>query len=513
VPEANVYARDAIELFAQEEENESITLDPEERKAIRNRLIQADKMEKELRETREKLRRAQEELKRLKASAPFLAASDLTAEAGGVPSSRVFYRRPVRPREPNEAGGQPGHTGVSRERLVPNTPPLRLSLDKCTTCGAELGEPADWRHRTITDLPPPEPVIFEVDIPRYHCPGCHTRVEPPDPFPPNRPFGFVLMARVVHLRMFGLSVAKVVDCMREAHGVHLSTASVLSIERWTAEALGPLYEGLKAQVCEVPVVHGDETSFRIGGENGWMWVFVHLTAVVYRIAPSRGQDVVLEMLGGFEGTLVRDGWKPYDAIEGAKHQLDLLHVNRWLERAEVLHRVEPRPLLTEMPAKMMSAGRPPEEFIEFADGVRQILRDAVGWSQRHPLAAGRLRLRVKEQAEAMTLQHLNRERRDEDAIRIANELRDRVGMLFTFLVEPGVPWHNNSAESQVRQGVLFRKVSGGRRSWGGAWVLERLLTVYRTCKKRELDFLNVVKDALRGNGYPLFGTPSVGPQS
>ncbi|MDG6970425.1 MAG: IS66 family transposase [Nitrososphaerota archaeon] len=424
-----------------------------------------------------------------------------------------MLQAPVPPREPNPTGGQPGHPGRSRERPVPNAPPLRLSMDRCTSCGTELGDPADWRRRTITDLPPPEPLIFEVEIPRYNCPGCHARVEAADPFPPNRPFGFVLMARVVHLRMLGLSVAKVVDYVREAHGVRLSTASVLNMERWTAETLGPLYEGLKNQVRQAPVVNGDKTSFRIGGQNGWRWVFTHLTAVVYRIAPSRAQDVVREMLEGFQGTLVRDGWKPYDAIKSAKHQLDLLHVSRWLERAEVLHRVEPRPLLREVPAKLVGPGRPPEEFIEFADGVRQILQDAVGWSERHPMAPRGLRLRLKRRSEAMMLQHLNLERRDDDAIRISNELRNRGGMLFTFMTEPGVPWHNNSAESQIRQGVLFRKVSGGRRTWRGAWVLERLLTVYRTCKKRGLDFLSVMNDALRGNGYPLFGSSSSQPQT
>jgi transposase len=86
-------------------------------------------------------------------------------------------------------------------------------------------------------------------------------------------------------------------------------------------------------------------------------------------------------------------------------------------------------------------------------------------------------------------------------------------MLFTFVVEPGVPWHNNEAETQIRQGVLFRKISGGRRSWRGAWVLERLLSVYRTCRKRGLEFLQVVRDALHGRGYPAFGAPLGTPES
>ncbi len=499
-----MYAQDAAELFPSDDDNESITLDPEERKAVRKRLEKANELEKENRELREKNRRLQEELRRIKASAPFLAASDLTAEAGGVPSSRVFYRRPSRPREPQPTGGQGGHEGRSRERPVPNSPPLRLRLERCGDCGSPLGEPFEVRRRTITDLPPPQPLIFEVEIPRYTCPGCHRRVEPPSPYPRNRPFGFALMARVVHLRMLGLSVPKIVDCLREGHGVVVSPAVVLKIERHAAEALGPLYEGLKEQVRTVPVVHGDETSFRIGGQNGWMWVFSHLKAVVYRIAPSRGQDVVREMLEGYEGTIVRDAWDPYDCLTTAKHQLDLLHVNRWLERAEWTHRVEPRPLLREVEPKLMSAGRPHEEFLRFADGVRRILRGVIHWSEANPEAPPRLRRRVERSARRVLTRLLNEPWRDADAIRIAKELRHRRGQLFTFVTEPGVPWHNNEAETQVRQGVLFRKISGGRRSWMGAWVLERLLTVYRTCRKRGIKFLDVVVGALQGKGYPGF---------
>ena len=77
-----MYAQDAAELFPSGDDEESITLNPEERKAVRKRLEKANELEKENRELREKLRRAQDELRRIKTSAPFLAATDLTAEAG-----------------------------------------------------------------------------------------------------------------------------------------------------------------------------------------------------------------------------------------------------------------------------------------------------------------------------------------------------------------------------------------------------------------------------------------------
>ncbi len=242
-------------------------------------------------------------------------------------------------------------------------------------------------------------------------------------------------------------------------------------------------------------------------------MFSHLKAVVYRIAPSRGQDVVREMLEGYEGTLVRDAWDPYDCLTTAKHQLDLLHVNRWLERAEWIHRVEPRPLLKPVEAKLMSAGHPPDEFLRFANGVRRILRGVIHWSEGHPDASPRLRRRVEGSARRSLTRLLNEPWKDSDAVRIAKELRHRRGQLFTFVIEPGVPWHNNEAETQVRQGVLFRKISGGRRSWMGAWVLERLLTVYRTCRKRGIKFLDVVGSALRGAGYPGFGATSGAPET
>lgn len=441
-----------------------------------------------------------------------LAASDRTAEAGNIPSSRIFYRRPVH-RDPLPTGGQPGHTGRARERPVPNAPPLKLTLDRCPDCGERLGEPFAVRRRTITELPRPQPVVFDVEIARYNCPSCHRRVEADSPYPPHQQYGFSLISRVVQLRLLGLSTSKIVDYLEGAHGVRLSTASVLKMERWSAEAVGPLYETLKAQIPQQPVIHADETKFRVGGENGWLWSFSTPDTVVYRIAPSRGQDVVEEVLHGARGTIVHDGWVPYDVIRTADHQLDLLHPNRWLEREEILHRMEPRPLLQGVPPKLTSAGPPPREFIEFADDARWHLRSAIEWSERHPHASQRERKRFYRSMRWLMADHLRREWHDPGAARIAQELWKRRDSLFTFLIQPGVAWHNNDAELQIRQGVLYRKVSGGRRSWSGAWSLERLMSIYRTCRKRSLQFVKMLTDALSGSGYPAFGAPSAPAQS
>ena len=62
----------------------------------------------------------------------------------------------------------------------------------------------------------------------------------------------------------------------------------------------------------------------------------------------------------------------------------------------------------------------------------------------------------------MTVDHLRKEWRDPGAARISAELWKRRKSLYTFLVVPGVAWHNNEAETQIRQGGVDPEDQRGR---------------------------------------------------
>jgi hypothetical protein len=62
-------------------------------------------------------------------------------------------------------------------------------------------------------------------------------------------------------------------------------------------------------------VYPDETSARMNGQRWWLWVFATAMATVYVQRPSRGADVIEEVLGkDFRGLMGHDGWAPYDKL-------------------------------------------------------------------------------------------------------------------------------------------------------------------------------------------------------
>ena len=77
--------------------------------------------------------------------------------------------------------------------------------------------------------------------------------------------------------------------------------------------------------------------------------------------------------------------------------------------------------------------------------------------------------------------------------------------LWTFVDVEGVEPTNNAGERAERQGVLWRKTSGGTDSPQGSRFVERVLTVVRTCHqqgKNVVDYLGACIQAWRHGRAP-----------
>ncbi len=523
--------RDSPLLLAPDPDEEPIPVSPRKLADLLRRAEDRDRLEHELREAREEIRRLREEktrarqkssslkaaLDRLRSSLSVLGTDAKTAAAVGVPSSKVFFRKSPSPSDKRRpTGGQPGHPGTTRPRPRPNAPPRVLSLEECPSCAHALGEPADSWSRPVTDLPAPDLEVFDLVIPRYKCPGCGARVHAPIPEAYRGEFGPRLKAFVAELRVLGVPFEKIGELLEMRYGLEVSVASLIAMEKGVADSLEPVYQELGEELRDAertPHAQGDETGMPVGGRTEWLWVGTSPTLTVYHIQEGRGGEEAAAMWAGYRGQLTHDGLDAYNSVEDAAHQMDLVHANRWLQKVEASHGIRPRGFLKEETPTYERAGRPPAEFLRFAAGVRARLRKEVRWTGRYPKASAASRVRRYRRAVRSMGRFLAREWRDADAVRIADELGQRLETLFTFVRDPGTSWNSNEAEREVRVAVVHRKISGGRRTKRGAWVLERLLTVWRTCAKREHRFWEVVSARLGTLPQPGPGPPSVGPAS
>lgn len=87
-------------------------------------------------------------------------------------------------------------------------------------------------------------------------------------------------------------------------------------------------EQLLKLLRESPVVHADETGWRINGKNVWAWCFSNPKLAVFLIEQRRNAKVVRRALGdSLPGVLVTDFYAAYHRICCLK-QRGLVHLLR-----------------------------------------------------------------------------------------------------------------------------------------------------------------------------------------
>jgi transposase len=233
----------------------------------------------------------------------------------------------------------------------------------------------------------------------------------------------------------------------------------------------------------------DETGWRIGGHPAWLHVWVGEQATCSAIDPQRGAAVLEQVLGSdWEGTLVHDGWTPYDRFTAAVHQ-------QWV--AHVLRRT--RELLAEA---TRGAVRFPRQVIAlFTEAVRLRNRFRAG-----DVPAAWLRI-ARDAFEERLLRLVAAERVVPAYETLAAHLWNHFESWFTFLSDPTVPATNYQAEQALRPAVVNRKVGGGNRTAAGAKAQGILMSVLQTCQQHTRAALDFVSDTLRAFGNTLLPRP------
>ena len=83
---------------------------------------------------------------------------------------------------------------------------------------------------------------------------------------------------------------------------------------------------------------------------------------------------------------------------------------------------------------------------------------------------------------------------------VLKEMRDHKADLLRVLQRPEVPLHNNAMESDIREYVKRRKISGGTRNDAGRRCRDTFASLKKTCRKLGIRFWDYLQDRVRGLG-------------
>ena len=108
----------------------------------------------------------------------------------------------------------------------------------------------------------------------------------------------------------GLPERKVPDVLRELCGVKVTQSAVSQASKRTTAAGTPMaaaYRQIKDAVQTAPVVHQDDTGWRINGTQAWLQVACTSQHMLFQIRTQHTHQQLKELLGStFQGTLVAD---------------------------------------------------------------------------------------------------------------------------------------------------------------------------------------------------------------
>jgi transposase len=442
-------------------------LGAKERKELLERLRRLEQIEEELRHSQSDARRLAREKAELEEK--FARYRQRHPETVGVKLGRPYFlrRTPVEPPTVLEHGhpgakvGHPPHLRPLPSRIDRH---VRLPLHACPRCGGHrLSRVQELRHRLVEEIPPPSTVVTDYRIERRYCRDCARLVEArvPDVLPRAR-LGLRLMHLVAQLKIqHRLPTEQIPPLLESVYGIHLSEGEVMAILARLAEVYGPTFERFQEAMRDAEAKYLDETSHSVNGDSAYLWVAATPSEAIYRVAPTRGHQNILALLGPTPaGTVVHDRFVAYQQaarMTGLPQQACWFHLIGDAEELAELHGAE-------------------------GEQIRDALRSAY-----------RKATRYRGQGTEETVLALERQleadlaRRPGSSIRchrfVRNLLRARP-WLFPFVRDPGIEGTNNRAERALRPSVVARKISGGSRSWNGAWTFATLTSIVQTLRLR-----------------------------
>ncbi len=398
-----------------------------------------------------------------------------------------FRRRKLRRRR-KRAGRPAGHVPANRPTPTPEQIDrvIPVPCTHCPDCNVPLCDPKIV-CQFQTDLPPITPIVTQFNIETGWCPCCRHTWQGRHPEQISSAIGAagntlgpVVLTMAAELKhRLGVPYRKICDFFSTYCDLKICPATLVRAEQRLAELARPTYELLIDALRRANVVHADETGWRVGRLNAWLWVFSSKDVTVYTIRTgpgARGHQVPLDILGpDFDGFLIVDGFKAYEVLEYCKGQCNGHLLRRCKEMTDTVPKKEK------------------DHLQALSSLLQQALCLAEQRQQLPDVAYDRRVQKLEDRLDDWLASNLRRRTISDELDRLDQHIRHHRAEWFVFLHHPEVPPTNNHAEQMLRPAVITRKVGGCNKTLRGALVHSILASVMVTCKRAGQKFLALAR--------------------
>lgn len=370
-------------------------------------------------------------------------------------------------------GAPKGHKGVNRHQRP--TKKIEIDAHTCPKChGSNLKDKKKYKRVVEDVLEPPEPETIEAEIHEKECKDCgHVFIPEHNTIPLKGKFGINIMVLAVFIRFILRGVLRKAGLFLEAgFALRITPASFNEILRRVSDASEREYDEIKKRIRFSKIVYVDETSFSVLGKNQWVWVFKTADDILLVIRPSRGSNVLEEILGKeYSGTVICDCWRAYNFLSNARLQRCWAHL---LRKSKVL--------------SDSVAGK------HFHERLKMLFDEIKMFNESNPSLDQRQEKYGKMTKELKRV--ISYYSRYDYLMPVVKYINFNLGNWFNCIKIEGVEPTNNFAEQAIRETVIVRKIIGAFRSETGKENYEKLASLISTWQLKGMDIKTELRQML-----------------
>jgi transposase len=402
------------------------------------------------------------------------------------PSSDIVKPPRGKGKRQRKLGGQAGHPRHERPALEPDQVDdvIDYPLHSCPDCGGPV-EPSDESPRVVQQV---EIIVKPITVTEHRgtacwCAHCQkTHYAPIDKA--VRRAGLVgprLTVLIAYLKsVCHCSFSTIRKFLRDVVGLRISRGQLAKLCHKVSDSLEFPYEQLLALLPKQDRVNVDETGHKNNGKALWTWCFRAPLFTLFKISPSRGSDVLLEVLGKeFDGVLGCDYFSAYRKFMGECNvlvQFCLAHLIRDIK---------------------FLATHPDKRNRAYGKRVLEAVRNLFALiHRRQRMSAQRFALELENAGNQLWAEAIWRVPNTAEANNLANRFEKHGASYIRFITTPGVEPTNNLAEQAIRFVVLDRHVTQGTRSATGQRWSERVWTTIATCTQQARSVFTFLFDSI-----------------